>query len=266
MTADRSLKPFFPLPFLEPMRALGELAMQPAGSRVLGFAPDGDGHPVLTLPGFLGGDRSTGLIRRYLRSKNYDPYPWTLGRNNGPHSSGEGGALLDARITDIFEQTGRKVSLVGWSLGGVMARNAARRIPEKVRQVITLGSPFDAGRNSSSIGRLFRYVSGRDPNSDEFQEVLDYNRPPPPISVPSTAIFTKTDGVVHWKTCVERPAPNTDNIEVYASHIGLGLNPVVYFLLAERLSVPVEEWSPFDRKAQPWRYVVFPSSGHNYDL
>lgn len=264
MAEQTSTKPFFPLPFLEPMRALGELAMQPAGRRILGFAPQGDGHPVLTLPGFLGGDRSTALIRRYLREQNYDPYEWGLGRNNGPHTSGEGGALLDARIEEIFERTGRKVSLVGWSLGGVMARNAARRIPEKVRQVITLGSPFEAGRNSSSIGRLFRYVSGHDPNSEAFQEILDYNRPPPPTEVPSTAIFTKTDGVVHWTSCVERPAPNTDNIEVYASHIGLGLNPIVYFLLAERLAVPVNEWSPFDRYAQPWRFLTFPSSGHSY--
>lgn len=264
MAQQASQPPFFPLPFLEPMRALGELAMQPAGRRVLGFAPDGDGHPVITLPGFLGGDGSTALIRRYLGEKNYDPYPWRLGRNNGPQTTGDGGALLDEQITRVFERTGQRVSLVGWSLGGVMARNAARRIPEKIRKVITLGSPFEAGENSSSISRVFRYVSGHDPKSEAFQEILDYNRPPPPLSVPSTAIFSKTDGVVHWRTCVERPAPNTDNIEVYASHVGLGLNPVVYFLLAERLSIPDGEWTPFDRKAQTWRALTFPSSGHSY--
>lgn len=240
--------------------------MQPVGTRLFGFAPDGDQHPVLTLPGFLGGDGSTMLIRRFLVSKNYRAYPWLLGRNNGPHSSGEDGALLDNRINEIYEETGEKVSLVGWSLGGVMARNAARRMPDRVRQVITLGSPFEANKNSSTISQLFKMISGHDPDHDDFQEILDYNRPPPPPEIPSTAIFTKTDGIVHWKGCVERPAPNTDNIEVYASHVGLGVSPMVYYLLAERLAVPVEEWSPFDRNEQAWRPFVFPSSGHSYEL
>lgn len=264
MTLEFGQKPSFYLPFLEPFRAMGELAMQPAGNRLFGFAPDGDQHPVLTLPGFLGSDGSTALLRRFLISKNYRAYPWKLGRNNGPHSSGEHGELLDNRIIEIFEETGEKVSLVGWSLGGVMARNAARRIPDKVRQVITLGSPFDATLTSTSIAPLFRLVSGRDPTDEEFQVILDYNRPPPPEEIPTTSIFTKTDGIVHWRTCVERPAPNTDNIEVYASHLGLGFSPVVHYLLAERLAVPVEEWSPFDRAYHPWRRVTFPSAGHSY--
>ena len=257
-------RPTFFLPFLEPFRAMGELAMQPAGTWLFKFAPDGDQHPVLTLPGFLGGDRSTSLIRRYLVSKNYRAYPWLLGRNNGPHSSGENGALLDKRIEEIYQETGEKVSLVGWSLGGVMARNAARRMPDRIRQVITLGSPFEAHKRSSSIAPLFRLISGKDPDDDAFKHILDYNRPPPPEGVPSTAIFTKTDGIVHWRGCIERPAVNTDNIEVYASHIGLGVSPVVYYLLAERLAVPVADWVPFDRTAQAWRLLTFPSAGHSY--
>ncbi len=259
-------RPLFPLPFLEPFRALGEFAMRPAGDRFLRFAPDGDNHPVLTLPGFLASDGSTALIRQYLRRKNYRAYPWLLGQNRGPHSSGENGVLLDQRIDQIFRETGEKVSLVGWSLGGVMARNAARRTPEKIRQVITLGSPFEANKNSSSIAPLFKLVSGKDPNDDAFKHILDYNRPPPPESVPSTAIFTKSDGVVHWKTCIERPAQNTDNIEVYGSHCGLGFNSAVNFLLAERLAQPISEWLPFDRKAHAWRGIAYPSAGHSYGL
>ncbi len=258
--------PAFPLPFLEPFRAFSELATQPLGAMLLRYAPKGDGHSVLTLPGFLTGDRSTSLIRRHLRARNYEAYPWNLGRNNGPQTSGEGGVDLDRRIEEIFQSSGRKVSLVGWSLGGVMARNAARRIPHMVRQVITLGSPFDAHLNVSSIGRLFELVSGHDPNDPAFMEVLNYNRPPPPPEVPTTSIFSKSDGVVHWTSCIERPGPNTDNIEVYGSHIGLGVNPIVYYLLAERLSIPVEDWSPFDRMTPSWRQMVYPSSGHGYDL
>ena len=265
MSAEMAQRPFFPLPILEPFRALGEWVAQPVGNRILSCAPKGAGQPVLTLPGFLGTDRSTNSIRRYLRKKNYDPYPWLLGRNEGPDSSGENGSLLDARISNIYQETGQPVALVGWSLGGVMARNAAKRIPDKISQVITLGSPFDATQNISSIAKLFELVSGKNPNDDQFQHILDYNRPPPPASVPTTAIFTKTDGIVHWSTCVERPAPNTDNIEVaLASHTGLGFNAAVLFLIAERLAVPVSDWAPFDRTAQPWRLITYPSSGHVY--
>lgn len=265
MSAEIARKPYLPLALLEPFRAFGEWAAQPVGNKVLSFAPDGNGQPVLTLPGFLGSDRSTRSIRRYLRKKNYDPFPWLLGRNEGPDTSGEGGALLDARIKQIYKKTGQKVALVGWSLGGVMARNAAKRIPHMVSQVITLGSPFDATQNISSIAKLFEFVSGKNPNDEQFQHILDYNRPPPPADVPTTAIFTKTDGIVHWSTCIESPAPNTDNIEVaLASHSGLGFNAAVLFLLAERLSIPPSEWSPFDRQAQAWRWFAYPSSGHSY--
>lgn len=265
MTETTNPSPAFPLPLLEPIRAMFELGSVPAGNRILSFAPEGDGHPVLTLPGFLGSDRSMSVIRRYLKSKNYEPHPWLLGRNEGPHTSGEGGILVDQRINDLYEASGgRKVSLVGWSLGGVMARNAARRIPEKVRNVITLGSPFEAMKRSSSIAFLFKAISGRDPNSDEFQAVLDYNRPPPPVEVPTTAIFTKTDGVVHWSTCLEKQHPHTENIEVMASHLGLAVNPLVHYLVAERLAQDEGEWWPFDRKAAPWRRVAFPSTGFKH--
>lgn len=265
MADTTTQSPAFPLPFLEPFRAFWELSSVPAGSVILSFAPEGDGHPVLTLPGFLGGDGSMSVIRRYLRSKNYDPYPWGLGRNEGPHTSGEGGILVDQRIEELYRLSGgRKVSLVGWSLGGIMARNAARRVPEMVRQVITLGSPFNAERNTSSIAFLFKAISGRDPNSDEFQAVLDYNRPPPPAEVPTTAIFTKTDGVVHWSTCLEKPHSNTENIEVMASHLGLAVNPLVHYLVAERLAQPQDDWWPFDRKASPWRRLAYPSTGFRH--
>lgn len=263
----RNSGPAFPLPFLEPMRALSELATQPVGAMLMRWAPKGDGHPVLTLPGFLTGDGSTALIRRHLRARNFRAYSWKLGRNNGPHSSGENGALVDARVNEIYDKTGQRISLVGWSLGGVMARNAARRQPDKIRQVITLGSPFDATPDSTSIESLFKIVSGRNTRDREFQQsVLDYNRPPPPPEVPCTSVFTKTDGIVHWTTCIERPADHTDNIEVYASHTGLGFNPSVYYLLAERLAQPDGEWAPFDRYALPWRQFTYPTSGHVYDL
>ena len=265
MSAEAAQRPAFPLPLLEPIRALGEWVAQPVGNRILSCAPTGEGQPVLTLPGFLGSDLSTGSIRRYLTRKNYDAYPWLLGRNEGPDTTGENGVRLDERILQIHRKTGQKVALVGWSLGGVMARNAAKRIPDKISQVITLGSPFDAGKNISSIARLFEFVSGKNPNDEQFQHIYDYNRPPPPPSVPSTAIFTKTDGIVHWSTCVESPAPNTDNIEVaLASHSGLGFNAAVLFAIAERLSVPQEDWYPFDRSAQAWRMFTYPSAGHVY--
>lgn len=230
---------------------------------LLRAAPRGDGHPVITLPGFLGGDRSTGMIRRYIRGRGYDMRPWTLGQNLGPRAIGEEGEYLAERVLQVFQETRRKVSLVGWSLGGVMAREVAKELPNQVRQVITLGSPFAGNPNDTPVGRLYRRVTGHDTSSPEFVHMMKTISEPPP-HVPSTAIFSKTDGVVHWRACIEPESPLTDNIEVRASHCGLGVHPLVMFLIAERLALPETDWAPFNRHATVWRKAAYPTSGHVY--
>ena len=255
--------PPFPLPFLEAGRALGEMASLPAARFLLRFAPSGDGHPVVVLPGFLTSDRSTSLLRSFIESKGYNAHGWNLGRNMGPGTAGPNSEWLAEHVISVYRRTRRKVSLVGWSLGGVLARELAKRMPDQIRQVITLGSPLSGQPNASSIAWLYKRVGTPAIDTPQMAEIIKNVRHPPKHT-PSTAIFSKTDGIVPWRGCLEPKASNTDNIEVYASHCGLGVNPFVYFAIADRLALPENGWRRFDRKATRWRQAAFPSSGHDY--
>ena len=254
-------RPPLPLALMEPGRAISELVTLPLARVLLTLAPKGDGHAVMAMPGFLASDRTTAPLRRYLGRQGYDTRPWTLGRNLGPQILGEDFQRLTDRIMQVYRESGGKVSLIGWSLGGVMAREIAKQMPDKVRQVITLGSPFGGHPEASSVESVYRAVSGDDTKSIEFREMMRNLAFPPP-GVPSTAIYTKTDGIVNWRGCMERPAPLTDNIEVYASHCGIGVNPMVMYLLADRLAQAEGAWRPFDREAHPVLSLAYPSSGH----
>ena len=176
-------------------------------------APRGDGHPVLVLPGFGASDASTRVLRGYLRDRGYHVHAWRLGRNLGPRAGTVEG--LRSRVRELAERHGRRMSLVGWSLGGIYAREIARAAPMVVRQVITLGSPFHL-----------------------------YDRRP--LHVPSTAVFTRGDAVVSWRTCVEETSPTSQSVEVPGSHSGLGHNPAVLWIVADRLGQPEGSWRPFE--------------------
>jgi pimeloyl-ACP methyl ester carboxylesterase len=191
-------------------------------------APKGDGHAVLVLPGMLAGDGSTLVLRRYLSALGYQVHPWKLGRNWGPSREIRQG--IRDRFRELSNRYQRRMSLVGWSLGGIYAREIARENPALVRQVITLGSPFGAGYRvdgevDAALGERLR-------------------KAPP---VPCTSIYTKTDGVVPWEACLEEEGPQTDNIEVQATHIGMGVNPLVLWAIADRLAQPEGAWRHFDR-------------------
>ncbi|MCB2082870.1 MAG: alpha/beta hydrolase, partial [Sphingomonadaceae bacterium] len=149
-------------------------------------------------------------------------------------------------VDDLFEQTGRKVSIIGWSLGGVFARELAKLAPEKVRLVISLGSPISDDRNHSNARRLFEYLNGEEPEPMKEGNFAKLGEAPP---VPTTSILTKTDGVVHWRGSVQFPDDanhgQTENIEVLASHCGMGVNPAVMFAIADRLAQKEGNWKPF---------------------
>lgn len=256
-------RPPLPLAFLEFGRAIGEFSLLSASERALRFAPEGDGHSVIVCPGFLTSDRSTGPLRQFLRRKGYNAYGWNLGRNLGPGREGAKLEMLADLVIAVHQQSGRPVSLVGWSLGGVMAREIAKQMPDVIRQVIMLGSPIHGRPEVSNIDWIYQQVAGEAHTTDRVRELLETLHHPP-AGVPSTSIFSKTDGVVSWRGCIEREAPLTDNIEVYASHCGLGVNPIVYFAIADRLALPDGQWSPFERDASAWRRLAYPSSGHGY--
>jgi pimeloyl-ACP methyl ester carboxylesterase len=212
---------------LELPRTMLEVGSLVASAAYLQLVARGDGHPVVVLPGFTASDQSTRVLRQYLTSIGYDARPWNLGRNLGLREVGAFDAL-HAQVDRITQQSGQTVSLVGWSLGGVHARNLAKRAPKQVRQVITLGSPL--GTSASA-------------------------------SVPCTAIYSRTDGIVAWRMAMEEPGALTDNIEVYGSHCGLGFNPAVYYAIADRLAQPEGEFEPFSRAG--WRAAVYgPAQPH----
>jgi pimeloyl-ACP methyl ester carboxylesterase len=250
--------PPLPLFLLEGQRALVESLTLPACAAWLRRAPRGDGHSVLVLPGFMAGDESTQVLRRYLSQQALRAHPWQLGRNRGPDAQLRD--RLARRVEALCDRDGRPISIVGWSLGGIYARELAKRLPGRVRQVVTLGSPFaDPGR-ATNVSRLFEWVSGRAANAGATRggtrgssAAARALRAPP--DVPSTAIFSRTDGVAHWRACREPETDHTENIEIPGSHCGLGFNALALFAVADRLSQPHGAWRPFDRSG--WRGLVY---------
>ncbi len=250
--------PHWRLVAMEGARAVRDMAALPAAAPFLNLAPNGDGHPVLVLPGFLGDDRSTVALRRFAHRRGYEAFSWRLGQNLGPRTIGLTGDRLMRRLENIHRRTKRTVSIVGWSLGGIMARELAREAPDLVRQVITLGSPFNGSPSSSNVIGLYQQMTG-DVMDDKRAQELEEMRDAPP-GIPTTAIYTKLDGVVAWQNCLEDEGPMTDNIEVRTSHCGLGFNAAVFYAIADRLALPENQWQPFVRSG--WRKLVYPTSGH----
>jgi pimeloyl-ACP methyl ester carboxylesterase len=187
-------------------------------------------HSVMVIPGFLGDDRGNGPLIRYLRHLGYIATGWRQGRNLGPASFTDEG--LRATLERLIEAGGGKVSLVGHSLGGIYAREIARMEPDRIRQVITLGSPFGRGHSTGShASRLYNQLNPA-PNPHDVEELV---AAPPPV--PTTAIYTKGDGVVNWRTSLQDGNyDNVHNIQVLGSHIGLNVNAAVWYWVAKKLA------------------------------
>jgi pimeloyl-ACP methyl ester carboxylesterase len=211
---------------------------------LLARAPTGDGHAVMVFPGLSANDTTTVPLRYYLQSLGYQPWGWEQGFNFGPRA----GVLDEAKdhLARTFTSTGRKVSLIGWSLGGIYARELAKELPHMVRGVITLGTPFAGSHKSTNAWRVYQLTSGRNIE----RESENYDLPTAP-TVPTTSIYSRTDGVVAWQASLQAASksnPHTENIEVLASHIGLGLNPTAWWAVADRLAQAEGNWQPFARR------------------
>jgi pimeloyl-ACP methyl ester carboxylesterase len=232
----------------EPVRASGEIATSIGLLPFARLLPEGDHHPVLVLPGFMAGDGSTAPLRRLLRTAGHSAHGWGLGRNMGPTERvvTEIPALVD-RLTD---EAGEALSVVGWSLGGVFARHIAARSPDRVRSVVTLGSPVRSeARHATNASPLFQALRGFHVPG---HPLLDDGQP---LTVPVTAVHTRSDGIVPWQTCLIEDAPNTENLRVRGSHIGLGFNPAALYIIADRLAQSIGAWSPFAAPA-PYRRLI----------
>ncbi len=224
------------------MRAPWELGAALASLPFIGAAPAGDGHPVLVFPGLAAGDFTTIVIRRFLRERGYSAQAWEQGLNFGPRPG-----VLEAciaRVRQLRAEHGRRVSLVGWSLGGVYAREIAKMLPDDVRVVVTLGAPFSGSPKATNAWRVYQLVSG-EKEIDEARFAALKATP----SVPTTSIFSRTDGVVAWQCSVEQETAWSENIEVHASHVGMGMNPTALYAIADRLAQPEGQWRRFDREA-----------------
>jgi pimeloyl-ACP methyl ester carboxylesterase len=224
----------------EPARSALDLAGAGLAAPWLACAPRGDGHPVLVLPGLLAGDVSTTLLRGFLLSLGYQTHGWGLGRNVGPTADVVAG--LPQALEKLALRVGGPISVIGWSLGGIYARELARRRPELVRQVITLGSPFAIrDRRQSRANRTFeRHAHKHAEHFDIPSAVLSA-----PVQVPATAVYSRRDGVVDWRGCIDSPGPRRQNIEVRCSHLGFGHDAATLWVVADRLAAPAGQWTPF---------------------
>ena len=200
--------------------------------------PRGDGHPVIVFPGLGASDFTTLPLRRYLRSLGYATQAWGQGFNVGLRPGAVARAADDLRA--LAERHRRPVSLIGWSLGGIYARELAKMHPTLVRCVVTLGTPFTGHPKATNAWRLYELLSRS--KVDDAELMAEIRRPPP---VPTTSIYSRSDGIVSWRCCVNPPGPLLENIEVPASHVGMGAHPLVLYAVADRLAQPPGAWRPF---------------------
>ena len=224
----------------EGFRALFDFALLVGSTPILTALPGGDRHPVMVLPGLMGSDASTLVLRRILRGLGYPTHRWRQGVNIGPTRK-----ILDGmhdRVQLLADQHAQPVSLIGWSLGGIFARRLARERPEAVRQVITLGGPFGLTDKRQSRANAL-YEVNADRHAERWELPIPSEREP--LTVPSTAIYSRLDGIVAWGTALGQAGPRAENIEVWASHLGMALNPAVIWAIADRLAQPAGAWKPF---------------------
>jgi len=218
-----------------PLEYLSMLAAFPWLRRL----PRGDGHPVMVFPGLGANDATTWPLRGFLRSLGYVTQAWGQGFNAGPRVG-----VLDrcaADIRNLADRTGEPVSLLGWSLGGLYAREMAKEHPEITRCVITLGTPFTGHPRDTNAWRVYEWLTG---TSVSDPDVMAQVRIAPPV--PTTSIFSRSDGIVAWRCSLNEPGPLAENVEVPASHVGMGMNPAALYAIADRLAQPIGQWRPFE--------------------
>lgn len=242
--------PGLALALSELARASLELSSIFVAAPFLAEAPAGDGHDVVVLPGFACSQRSTVLLRHYLNWLGYRVHDWGFGRNLGLRTVGAEGERLIRRLHGLHEEAGGKLSLVGHSLGGVMAREYARRHPDHVRRVICMGSPFvpDPRGVNQAVSALHAKITGA--HTAEWDRTAT-----DPPKTPLVAIFSRSDGIVSPAVCTDDPATGAENIEVFGSHCGLVAHPAVLYAVADRLALPEGVVEPFSPRG--WRRSLY---------
>ena len=222
----------------EPVRALLEYAcMRMANNADL---PQGDGHPVVIFPGLAADRHSIGPLKQFCKQLGYSTYDWGRGFNTGPQ--GDVNQWIDAlaqEIDTLVRPHEQATSLIGWSLGGIYAREVAKKLRGRVRQVITIGTPFAGTPEQTNAGWVFRLVNGQTPPVDRALSARLRVAPP----VPTTSLYSRGDGIVAWQACIQGGrSDRAENIEVTGSHCGMGWNTEVLSIIADRLAQPPGAW------------------------
>ncbi|WP_374962481.1 hypothetical protein [Spongiibacter tropicus] len=231
-------------PTAREIRSLAEIASAVSMRNFHRHLHSGDGHPVVIAPSFMTSDIGSAVMRQALRRAGYAAYGWEQGLNTGLREKVY--RNYERHVLDLVSRHGRKASLVGWSLGGIYARSLAHRRPEYVRQVITLGSPVNIPEMRGVSGPVAKLYEMLNPGalSDPMLSWRDeWKRTP---NVPSTAMYSASDGIVDWQYCVhEQPGPQAENLRVPASHMGMTHNLAVLYALSDRLAQAEGKWQPF---------------------
>jgi predicted alpha/beta hydrolase family esterase len=246
MAPTHALETFRAPPFgllaTEPLRALLDYC---AARVAVGPHAIGDGHPVIVYPGLGGGALTTSHLRQFLKDCGFTAHDWAGGVNTGPEGVFDDWlAPLEERVRELHKLHERKVSLIGWSLGGVYAREVAKRCPDCVRQVITLGTPFAALAHANHAGTVFKLLNRDKAHLQPDLEARIRECPP----VPTTSIYSRSDGIVCWQGCVEKRSATSESIEVDASHLGMGTHPQVLRVVADRLAQREGRWRPYRKR------------------
>ncbi len=227
--------------------------------------PKGDGHPVIFLPGFLTSDAFTFPLRTRVEEQGFKTYGWDNGFNLGFDE--KTAQHLKKRLQDVFEENGgQKVTLVGHSLGGVYARELAREFPEMVRSVITLGTPFGmlqdpAAATSERLDKIYRMFQPASVDK-QIDDIGARGLTPPPV--PTTSMFSRDDGVVDWKAALNPKMPETENIEVYGSHMGMTMSALTIAAVIDRLAQKEGDWKPFDKAK--YTMLMYPAGANDNQL
>jgi hypothetical protein len=201
-----------------------------------------DTHHVIVYPGLAAGDVSTQPLRAFLKDMGYVVHGWYQGMNRGP-----GRGVLDRlkeQLVAVHKDAGAPVSLIGWSLGGVYARELAKELPKCVRDVMTLGTPFSQSPRATNAWRVYEMLSS-ETLPDSMMQLQLADAPP----VPFTSVYSKSDGVVAWQASIQAPSKKNhqiENVEVFASHIGMGVNPAAWYVIADRVARGDQPWTPFE--------------------
>ena len=237
-TNRTSPRPALP-PIRPPLRLLGTEPWRAAGEFLhLQFLraprPHGDGHPVIIFPGLASDGRAVAPLREYCRRLGHVALDWGRGFNTGPQ--GDVDQWLQALADDVqhlLRGHGQPPTLIGWSLGGLYARELAKLPGLPVRQVITIGTPFNGAPENTHVGWMYRLLNGQ--RARLAPALRQRLRTPPPV--PTTSIYSRSDGVVAWQACrhPEPIAAQVQDIEVEGSHLGMGWNPRVLRIVADRL-------------------------------